>query len=457
MAGTISSLGLGSGTLTSDVIDKLKASDTAARVTPFDNKIALEQQKGQALSLLSTLLGNFGSSISSLSDSTLFQGRTVSGNTSSVNVTSNAGVNVQSFTVSNTQMALNDIKESGTFASADSTVATIGGTMKLSLQGGASLNVNYTAGMSLTQLKDAINTQAGTSVKASVLQVGSGDYRLVLRSADTGADQAITVSDTSGNLDTNIVNMQVVQNARDATFKYNGITLTRSSNTITDLIPGATINLLADDNTTTANISIAQDVTAVSGQMSTLVQSYNTLVSQLGSMTSSDTASGKVGIFSGDNTINSIGRELSRMITSVNDKGMSLAQYGIGLNEDGTMSFDSSAFNTKFTSDPAAAETYFTNVAADNNSAEDGIFTQFHTLMNRYTGANGLMSTLTTASSDEIKTLNTNKTREQALIQAKYDTMSARFAQYDSIISQLNNSFSTLQQQITMAVNGTNK
>lgn len=461
MASSISSLGLGSGVLTSDVIDKLKAADTSALITPITNKITLQQQKNQAYTLLNSLLSTFQSSVNSLSDSTLYQGRTVSGNTNSVSVTANAGVNVQSFSISNIQMATNNVKESGSFTSSTSAISSGSGTMTLSA-GGASFAVNYTNTMSLTDLKDAINSAAGSRIKASTLQVGTNDYRLVLTSADTGAAQTISISDSTGgtldtkllayNATTNPTGMQEIQAAQDASFKYNGITLTRSSNSITDIIPGVTMNLLQNDTTSTANISISQDTQAVAAQMSTLVQSYNTLSSQLSDMTTSDATAGKVGIFNGDNSINSIRREITNLMTSVSNSGVSLTQYGIDLSETGTMSFNASTFNTKFQADPTGSETFFSNVS--NGSTEDGVFTKLNALMTGYTGSNGTMANLSTGAANDLKALNDSKTKAQALLDARYATMTARFVQYDTMISQLTSSFSSLQQQITMATNG---
>lgn len=462
MAGSISSLGIGSNVLTSSVIDQLKAADTASMITPIANKITLQQQKGQALNLLSSLLSTFQTSVSALGNDTLYQARSVSGNTSNVSVTASSGVSVQSFSISNTQMALNDVKESGAFSSTSSTVASGNGTLTLT-SGGISYGIAYTNSMTLDELKDAINTQAGDKVKASTLQVGTNDYRLILRSVDTGASQAITLSDSSGgSLDsklysaydatTNPTGVQSIQSAQDASFKYNGITLTRSSNTITDITPGVTINLLAD-STSTANISITQDISAISSEMSSLVQSYNTLTSQLNDMTTTDAAAGKVGIFNGDSSINSIGREITRLMTSLDSNGKSLAQFGIDISETGTMSFNSSTFTTKYKEDVTVSNTFFSHVADDTNKQE-GIFTRLKTLMTSYTGSKGTLKNLTSGSDTALKSLNANKTRAQALLDARYEAMTARFTQYDSIISKLNNQFSSLQQQISMAVNG---
>jgi flagellar hook-associated protein 2 len=464
MAGTVSSLGIGSNVLTADVIDKLKANDESMIVKPIDNKITLQKQKGEALKLLGSLLSSFQSNVNALADDTLYQARSVSGNTDNVRVTSTSGVNVQSFSISNVQLALNDVKQSGKFTSPEMAVASGSGTLSLG-SGGVTYNIDYTNTMSLEELKDAINTEAGDKIKASILQVGENDYRLILRSAETGDDQAITINDsTGGALDSKITSvydaatnpegMQSIQNARDASFKYNGITLTRGSNTVDDIITGVTINLL-QETTSTANISITQDVEAVSSEMSALVQSYNTLTSQLKEMTIANVDEGKIGIFNGDSSINLITREINRIMTSIDKSGFSLAQFGIDLNESGMMSFNSSTFTAKFNEDPSASENFFSH-ADDDAVTQDGVFSRLKELVERYTDSNGIMSNLTSGSENDLKSLNANKARSQAMLNARYEAMTARFIQYDAIISRLNNQFSSLSQQISMAVNGNN-
>ncbi|MFA5216538.1 flagellar filament capping protein FliD [Sulfuricurvum sp.] len=444
----ISSLGAGSGVLTSTIIDQLKAADTAAIITPITNKITAEQQKANGLSLISSLLTTFQASASSLGDSTLYQNRTVSGNTASVSVTANAGVAVQSFSITNTLMALNDVKESGSFSSASSTVASGAGTMSLSV-GGLAYNINYSAGETLSSLADSINNVAGSSVKASTLQVGTNDYRLVLTSTQTGAAQSITLSDSTGgsldtkllayNATTNPTGMQSIQAARDASFNYNGIAMTRSTNTITDIAPGMTVNLLQDNGS--ANISITQDTTKISDAMNSFVTSYNALTSQLTSMTTSDSTTGTVGIFNGDNSINAITRDINQIVTSMSNNGLSLPQFGIDLSQTGTMSFNSSTFLSAYNANPSASEAFFSN-------STDGLFTSMNTMLTSYTGTNGIMSTLTDGSATQLQSLQDNQKSAQALLDARYTAMTAQFVQYDTIMTNLTNQFASLKQQI---------
>jgi len=561
MAGTINSLGIGSGVLTSDVIDKLKKNDEKLLITPIETKIGLEEQKSQAIDLLTSLLSTYRSSIKALDDDALYQQRDVSGNTSGISVKADAGVDVQSFSISDTQLALKNVTESGAFSTTAATVASSGGTMSLGINGEV-FDIDYNATTTLTQLKDNINETAGEKIKASILQVGEDDYRLILTSAETGSDQNISVSDSAiGSLDASlykqndsiqggafsnatdlvasgsgnmtvtidgtdhIINYDIstkltdlasaintavgssvasvkqtdtgaytlvidstatgsdatlaltdnsslldakittytdndlssnIQTAQDSSFKYNGITITRSSNEINDLVTGMTINLLEDN--ASANISIKQDVSKVSDEMEAMIGSYNELMTQLDKLTLADLDEGKVGIFNGDNTINSIGRDIRRELTATYE-GFSLPQFGIDITQDGAITFNSATFTSKFNDDPTLAERFLSGASDidDNGNITEikGVFTNLTTLMDRYSGYNGLMSSLTTATENESKSLLEDRTRMQELLDSRYETMTARFIQYDAIISRLNNQFSTLQQQIEMTVNGT--
>jgi flagellar hook-associated protein 2 len=463
MAGTISSLGIGSSVLTADVIDKLKANDTANMITPIDNKITTQTQKASALDLLSSLLSSFKSNASTLADDTLYQKRNVSGNTDAVSVTALSGSDVQSFSISNTVMAKKSILESGSFSSETATISSGSGTLSLSVDG-SSFNINYTNTTSLLDLKDSINTAAGAKVTASILQTGANEYHLVLTSKETGATQNISLSDSVGgtlnnelktyDATTNPTGIQSIQTASDASFKYNGITITRASNSVDDLVVGVTINLLQDGGST--NIGITQNTTAISDEVKNLATSYNTLIKQLDDMTLSDLANGKVGIFNGDNTIKGIKREITKMMTSVDANGQSLAQYGIGLDQDGTMTFSQSEFDAKMSTDPTGLESFFSGSTSSSGTYTEGVFGNLDTLLNSYTGASGLMSTLTDASKNETKSLTAEKARATALLNARYDTMTARFAEYDSLISRLNNQFASLQQQINAMANSNN-
>ena len=462
MSGTVNSLGIGSGVLTADVIDKLRANDEANIIKPLDNKITLNTQKTQAADLLTSLITSFKTSVSALDNDTLYQKRTVTGSNDNVSVSALSGSQVQDFSLEVTSIAKKNVLKSGDFSSSVASIASGDGTLNLNIAG-TNYKIDYTSSTTISDLKDKINDTAGSKVGASILQTSANTYSLVLTSKETGKNQTISLNDLSGNLTndlfkvpsvstgafasatstlasggtvgdttisadgasyvftynatktiqeladeinnhatlstkvsasivqygtgdyrmvltpksgislpitiseavpsqmtnttTNAGSMNVVQDARDASFKYNGIAMTRSSNTITDATVGLTINLLKDAGS--ANISITQNRDQVSTEIKGLVTSYNTLQKQLSDMTGSNKEAGTAGIFNGNNSVRSIGRDITSFITSTDTKGRSFLQYGIDIDKDGVMTFDNAKFLEKFNAAPEDTEAFF--------------------------------------------------------------------------------------------------
>ena len=581
--GTLSSLGIGSGVLTSSVIDQLKANDTTLTITPIDNNITKNTQKQQAMSLLSSLATSLNGSVSSLQNDTLYQQRTVAGSNTGVSVTATAGVGIQNFTIANTKLATTSVSQSGTFTVSTNPVATGAGNLNINVNG-TDYKIAYTASMTYDDLKTKINDVAGTDLTASILQTSDTGYSLVLNSDTTGANQQITLTDLTGKLNANLQsdalksdaftsnsakisttgtggtltlttggtggtskdfiydgttnlntlasminadptasasvtarvikndvgtynlvltakgaaenkpisltdssagdadqkllfdatapsnspigtatttsgNISNIQAASDASLSYNGITITRSTNNITDITAGVTIDLLSDN--ASANIAITQDAKPIKDAMQSFVDSYNAMNTQLTSMTQTNTTTNVVGLFNGDSSINGIDRAIKNIVTSSNSAGLSLTQYGINVNQDGTLSFDSTAFDTKMAVSPDAMAKYFSGVTTvdsyGNSTRTDGVFNTLYTNLDNLTKSNGVLANLTTGLTTEATFLTNDKTRATDSLNARYSTMTQQFIAYDTIISNLNNQFSTLSQQISMAVNGTSK
>ena len=247
-------------------------------------------------------MDTFQKSVSKLSSDTVFLGRSVSGSNDAVTVSASAGADVQSFSLSNVVTAKGDIWHSPIAATSKTTalVPAPVGANQLSIGIGTNTPflINYSDTTTLEQLATAINDTAGTKVTASILQTGASSYELVVKSDGVGANQNITFGDSGTLLAT--LGMDTVaakmQSSRDASFDYNGIAITRPTNEITDLVNGVTVSL-KQDQPTSSNIAITQNKTEISTEMSLLVQSYNTLVTNIGDMTVYDKAAGKVGVF----------------------------------------------------------------------------------------------------------------------------------------------------------------
>ncbi len=191
--GSMSSLGIGSGVLNYDIIDKLKKADENAMVKPIKDKLDLWQKKDNAVSQFITIGSTVKTDILDLADGTLFAKVSTDVNGSSVSVNANDGVTPQTFNINVTQLAQNDVFQSKGYSSTDAIVNASGSDVTLNIGvGGVDTSFTLKAGGTLEDLKDAINS-ANTGITASIINTGIGDnpYKLVLKADKTGKDNYI--------------------------------------------------------------------------------------------------------------------------------------------------------------------------------------------------------------------------------------------------------------------------
>ena len=456
MAGNISSLGIGSGVLTADVLDQLRGADDNAIIKPITANIDLNKQKQDAYSLLTSLMTTFKSSASALSYDTIFDTKevNVSGD---AKVTIDEGINVEPFTLETITLAKKDITKLGAVVDRDKTkIAESSGTLTIG-QGTESFEVAYNATMTLQDLAQAITNAGGDKFSASILQTGKGAFNLVIASKETGSANALTITDTSGNLkaalfapkdDSNPNGYEKAQPGIDASFKYNGILATRSSNSFSDFLSGANITLTKEGDY--SEVSISLDKKPIVDEVQLLVDSYNELITNLKDMTLSDAETGKEGVFTSDSFVKSLSRELSSMMTQFQN-GDSLVNYGIDLSQDGKMSFKSSVLEAKIDKDPESVKKFFTGSTDKDGNFTAGIFTQMNNTLDNYTSGRGLLSNYATALDTESKKFAESLESATKNLDARYASMASRFAAYDSMIARINSQFSSIQMMIDQA------
>ena len=459
MSGKVSSLGIGSGVLTADVLDQLRKADESVLIKPLQTKIDSNQQKQDAYSLLTSLMTTFKASASALSYDTLFESKTVTmSGEGNAEVSIDDGVNVEPFTLETKALAKKDITKLGAVVDRDTTkIANSSGMLTIG-QGEESFEIAYNATMTLQDLAQAITDAGGDKFSASILQTAEGAFNLVISSKETGAAQALTITDTSGNLsgalfaakdEANPNGFEKVQISSDASFKYNGILISRPTNSFSDLMSGVNITL-GNKIDEISNVNITLDKTPIVDEMQLLVDSYNELVSNLKDMTLSDTETNKEGVFSNDSFVKSLSRELSSMMTQFQG-GDSLISFGIDLSQDGRMSFKASALEAKIDADPDAVKRFFTGETDEDGNFSGGIFTQINETLDNYTGGRGLLSNYASALDTESKKFADNLESTTKNLDERYAAMASRFAAYDAMIARINSQFSSIQMMIDQA------
>lgn len=465
MAGTLSSLGIGSsGALSAETIDKLKANDEKLQIEPIQRKIELTGQQNQAYDLISSLMSSLSASTGSLGGDLLYLDRSTSVTGDAVSVTASAGVSAQSFSLEVADLATKEIQESDQFIATTSFVASAAGTISIGI-GASSYDIDVTATTTLEDLAQSINDAAGASVKAQVLNVADGDYRLILTSKETGSDQTISVTDSAPVLLNNLVQVAPIQAGSDAHFKYNGIDFTRSSNSVDDISVGINITL---NEVGLSNVTISQNSDTILDEMKGFVAAYNSLSKEIDNSLTADPEKGTIGVFNGDNTFKALTRDLKSVLFSSDGNNESLAGYfttvnsagvfesAFELTQNGVLIFNEAVFRTKFDSDPSAAEEFLKYSTNSDGDQVDGLFKKLDVFLENQIGFNGTFTKFGDSLNNKITKLEEEQLRTQELLNARYDTMFLRFAAFDKIIGGLERQFNSLSLQIEAAINAKN-
>jgi len=365
MGGNISFSGL-SGFDTQAIVDQL----IQIKRQPI---VQIQQQqreidtKRSIFSTLSSRLSSLQSVADDLNNSrTLGAKSASSSNKSTVTASATSFASVGEINLSNITLAT---KSSEAFtAASDQSEQFAAGTFFDFDVNGESFSIDLTAlsgeDQSLEGLRDAINSQAGDAVSAVVLNTGDADdpYKLVIQSDATGEDNQISnistdiqVNTSSGvqNFDT-IVSDQVL--AENATLELNGVSISRSSNTIDDLVEGVTFSL-QKASTEEVTITIGNNNDAVKGRLEEFVEAYNSANAIIQEQNQLDPETGFAGPLSGDFTLRKIQNSLQQaVIGGVEDADgnrYSLASLGIEVDKsNGNLTFDSSAFDEAIAENP---------------------------------------------------------------------------------------------------------
>ena len=201
------------------------------------------------------------------------------------------------------------VSKASTAVSASDTdiVSGSSGTFSFAVGSGSTQTVNLDASGTLEDLRNGIN-DLGAGLSASILNTGTEStpaYRLVLSSNDSGVSNAITISADDTDLDTVTTGVDTFQAAQDSEIVLGDegldpVTINRSTNTLTDVISGLTLNLQAEDLTNSVTISVTQDNEAVKEGISDFVSAYNEVVEFVNERTTFDVETGERGLFVGD-------------------------------------------------------------------------------------------------------------------------------------------------------------
>jgi flagellar hook-associated protein 2 len=435
-------------------VQSLVAQLVAAERKPLDDQLARAVQRNTTqISATSTLLGalsSFQATLAGLKTTTAFSGRTTTSTHSEI-VTAVATSSAAPGRYDIEVERLASSQQISSVAFADGATTVVGtGTLTLSL-GSESFTVEIPESMNtLADVRNLINSASGNpGISASIINAADGAH-LVLTSTKTGAENVIQVTQ-SGTLSqleytsTNQENYTELRAAEDALVRVSGYEVTSSTNSVSGVIDGVTLNLASAAEGTTVGIEVVYDKTAAKQKIQAFVSAYNSLQATFTRLGGYDSATKVAGPMLGDALLTGISAEIRRTLSTpvaeADPVVQTLADIGITTQRDGTLAIDQAKLD-------AALSNNFDGVSRLFGAAETGVAARLHKQIEDRLADGAGIDLRNESLQAEQRALQKKKDDIEVRMAMVQQTYLAQFTRLDTLLSSLSATSAYLAQQI---------
>jgi flagellar hook-associated protein 2 len=358
----------GAGIDVSSIVDQIIFAEQAPERIWQQQQIALAAQTSSLNSLssgvnalkakvqaLSDLSGAFAAQVATSSQPDLV----------TVSAQSNAAAGVHSLVINH----LATVSSYYTDPVASSSTTLAHGTFTLASGQGTSLITIDASNDTLDKLSAYVNAN-NYGVQASVIN-DAGGARLALLSKTSGlpGDLSVTLNGTD-------LVFQKSADGINASFSLDGVPLSSTTNTVSSPLPGVTLNLLAANPAKPVTISVGPDTAGITKAINDFVSAYNSAIGGVNSQFKAS-ANSAAGPLANNSALRSLQSSLLSDVTysvTGNNGVVNLASIGIDLQNDGTLSVDSSKLSSALSTQFADVKTFFQSGVAGgfgNNFSSD--------------------------------------------------------------------------------------
>jgi flagellar hook-associated protein 2 len=311
-------------------------------------------------------------------------------------------------------------------------------TLTLRPASGDPVTISLTGSTTLEELAELINDEEDSPASASIVQVSPGTYKLVLTAKETGVSNGFTVSSavTGGTLnfidtdndgvsgDTAADNSQTALNAA---FTINGLSVTSATNTVEDVVPGATLKLVKKAPSTTVTVAVSRDLDKAADVVKSFITAYNGLVSFMKDQETA-AAAGKTSI-ARDPLLRSLKDNIrdATLGTYAGSTFTALPQVGIGFDRDGKMTLDREAFDNAMDNSVGDVQRLFSGLTGSG-----GAFGRLSDLIEQYTKAGGLVAGLRDRLDDQVTGLTTRISDMEVQLEVRRTALQQEYIAADS-------------------------
>lgn len=438
----ISSLGVGSGLELGALVDSLMRAERAPVQGRLDRGELKAKTQLSAIGVLQAATGGLQAALDGLRTFSTQLKATATGSDAVVAALTDRnglGADAGSYQVQVQRLASAQSLATDAFAAADVPL----GTGSMTLRVGDNEVTIEVGNNDLRGLRDAINA-SDAGVQAVVVQDG-GAYRLLLTSAESGAAGTMDITLT-GSLDARLASAAMTETmaAEDAEFSVNGLTLSSASNRIEGVIPGVTLTLQnVTEGAERATVTVEQDRAAVRERLEALVNAYNVLRENMGSLGAYNAETGTGGPLLGD----SILRGLQSRVNGVFSTALATEQPDNPFGSMSDLGF-SVALNGRVTLDAARLD----EVLGSDQEAVEALVSAFATGLSEtlagYTGNSGILNSRTDGLNAELRRIGEQREAlDRRMIQVE-TRLRAQFTALDAMVAQFQNTSSFLTDQL---------
>lgn len=438
--------GIGSGLDINSIVSQLMTLERR----PLDNieeKESLINAQISAYGQLKSKVADFETAMRNLASADkfkLYSSSSTDDTVLEVSASSSAAKGVYAVDVA--RIAENHKKASTTFVDSDTTTfagAESSGTsvLEINLNGGSNV-VFDVSGKTLAQAAEAINNQTDNpGVTASIIKEDAG-YRLLLTADDTGSSHFINVvSDTAG------FSLADLNQDRDGSGSFtsadldavltfeNTYTVTRSSNSISDLVSGVTLDL---KKAGAANITIDRDDAAIQESVQEFADAFNALRDEI------DTQ--RQGQLEADSTLTSIESRIFAVLNSgdaISTSNFSfLSEVGLAVDKEGRMQVDATLLVQQMDADFDS----FVNLFAAEG---EGFANRLEDVATSILDINGLIDAREDGLNSRLTRYADQKLQIEARLERTEERLRKQFTAMDTFVAQMNATGTYLTQQLT--------
>ncbi len=330
--------------------------------------------------------------------------------------------------------------------------ASLFGTGVLSIQIGSGTPVDITVDINdtLESVVGKING-AEAGVTAGLTASGAG-YRIQVSGNAPGAANAVTFTESS-ELTLGLSKVaNEIQAATDTVIEMDGFSSSSASSSVTGLIPGVTIEALAEG---TASVKVERDPDALKTKLDTFVSAYNDIRKVMNAeFTYNGVAKGRESL-SGDSTLRGIQSKLSALVTQhlseLDGAYTTFGSIGLSVQRDGSLSLDADKLQKA-----VAADYEGVTRLLSNDGDELGLMVQIRDALDPISGSDGSLSTRIKNMSDNVHSIDAQIDRTQLRVDKYEDNLRAQYAALEALIGGLNSQGQALTSMVS-SMNNSNK